>query len=125
MWSWAVRGVLAALAAFLVIATVPRSNLSPAQVPTPTSSATEAPVIAKAADTCRGLDDSGASPIPFPARTAAEVIEGTRRDPSVRRRDLGRSGHRRAARAGQRELRERPGYVEARPAERKGHVPRP
>src|SRR5437899_2965492 len=84
MWSWAVRGVLAALAAFLVIATVPRSTLSPAQVPTPTSSATEAPVIAKAADTCRGLDDSGASPIPFPARTAAEVIEGTRRDPSVR-----------------------------------------
>src|SRR2546426_6109236 len=84
MWSWAVRGVLAALAAFLVIATVPRSNLSPAQVPTPTSSATEAPVIAKAADTCRGLDDFGASPIPFPARTVAEVIEGTRRDPSIR-----------------------------------------
>ena len=83
MWSWAARGVLAALAAFLVIATVPRSNLSPAQVPTPTSSATEAPVIAKAADTCRGLDDSGASPIPFPARTAAEVIDGARRDPSI------------------------------------------
>src|SRR2546428_13188759 len=84
MWSGAVGGVLAALAAFLVIATVPRSNLSPAQVPTPTSSATEAPVIPKAEATCRGLDDSGASPIPFPARIAAEVIEGTRRDPSVR-----------------------------------------
>src|SRR5438876_4392566 len=84
MWSWAVRGVLAALAAFLVIATVPRSNLSPAQVPTPTSLATEAPVIAKAADTCRGLDDSGASPSPFPARTAAEVTAGARRDPSIR-----------------------------------------
>src|SRR5438552_1635049 len=63
MWSWAVRGVLAALAAFLVIATVPRSNLSPAQVPTPTSSATEAEA--------RAAGGTSADPV-----TAAELVLG-------------------------------------------------
>src|SRR3989441_6320282 len=83
MWSWAVRGVLAVLAALLVVATVPRSNSTAAPAPAPAS---EAVLIAKAAETCRGLDDSGASshPIPFPASTAAEVIVGARHDLSIR-----------------------------------------
>ena len=86
MGSWAVRGVMAAFAIFLVIATVPRSNLTPAPTATPSliAAASEAPIAAKVADACRGLDDSGASPIPFPARTAAEVTAGARRDPSIR-----------------------------------------
>src|SRR2546430_2366892 len=74
MWPWALRGVLAAVAGLLVVATVPRSNLTaPAATPAPYVAATEAPVAVKASVTCRGLDDSGASPIPFPARSAAEV----------------------------------------------------
>src|SRR3989442_10747716 len=83
MWPWAVRGVLAVLAALLVVATVPRSNSTAAPAPAPAS---EAPLIAKALETCRGLDNSGASshPIPFPASTAAEVIVGARHDLSIR-----------------------------------------
>src|SRR2546425_606162 len=83
MWSWAVRGVLAVLAPLLVVATVPRSNSTAAPAPAPAS---EAALIAKAAETCRGLDDSGASshPIPFPASTAADVIVGARHDLSIR-----------------------------------------
>src|SRR2546428_7436752 len=85
MWPWALRGVLAAVAGLLVVATVPRSNLTaPAATPAPYVAATEAPVAVKASVTCRGLDDSGASPIPFPARSAAEVTAGARRDPSIR-----------------------------------------
>src|SRR2546422_1148070 len=83
MWSWAVRGVLAVLAALLVVAPVPRSNSTAAPAPAPAS---EAPLIANAAGTCRGLDDWGASgrPIPFPASPAAEVIVGARHDLSIR-----------------------------------------
>src|SRR6267143_3020585 len=85
MWPWALRGVLAAVAGLLVVATVPRSNLTaPAATPAPYVAAREAPVAVKASEVCRGLDDSGASPIPFPARTAAEVTAGARRDPSIR-----------------------------------------
>lgn len=88
MCAWAVRGVLAAIAALLVVATVPRSGLAPALAPTPAPSiaASEAPVAVNASETCRGLDDSGVSsrPTPFPTRTAAEVLAGARRDPSIR-----------------------------------------
>jgi len=86
MWAWALRGVLAAFAIFLVVATVPRSSLTAAPAPTlaPSVAASEAMVAVKASETCRGLDGSGASPIPFPARTTAEVTAGARRDPSIR-----------------------------------------
>jgi hypothetical protein len=86
MWTWVVRGVLAAFAIFLVVASVPRSSLTPAATaaPAPIAAASGAPVATKAAETCRGLDNSGGSPIPFPARTAADVIAGTGRDPSIR-----------------------------------------
>ena len=87
MWPWALRGVLAALAFSLVVATVPRSSLTATATaaPVPIAAASEAPVATKDSSTCRGLDDAGGSPIPFPARTATEVIEGSRRDPSIRR----------------------------------------
>jgi hypothetical protein len=86
MWPWALRGMLAALAFSLVVATVPRSSLTPAPTAAPASAAaSEAPAATKAAETCQGLDDSGGSPIPFPARTATDVIAGVGRDPSIRR----------------------------------------
>jgi hypothetical protein len=78
--------VLAVFAIFLVVATVPRSSLTlaPTPAPAPITAASEAPVGTRASATCRGLDDSGISRIPFPARTATEVIEGARRDPAIR-----------------------------------------
>lgn len=87
MWSWTLRGVLAAIAVLLVVATVPRSSLTATATPAPAPSAaaSEAPVATKESSTCRGLDDAGGSPIAFPARTATEVIAGSRRDPSIRR----------------------------------------
>jgi len=79
-------GAMAAVAGLLVVATAPRSNQTSASLPAPPSPSTEARVIANAAETCRGLDDSGVSshPIPFPARTAAELIVGAQHDPSIR-----------------------------------------
>ena len=86
MWPWALRGMLAALAFSLVVATVPRSSLTPAPTAAtaPIAAVSETPVATKESSTCRGLDDSGISRIPFPARSATEVIEGARRDPSIR-----------------------------------------
>ena len=79
MGSWAVRGVMAAFAIFLVIATVPRSNLTPAPTATPSliAAASEAPIAAKVADACRGLDDSGAS-------FAHELLDGGHGSPEKR-----------------------------------------
>jgi hypothetical protein len=78
--------MLAAIAVVLVVATVPRSSATPAATAalTPIAAASEAPVATKASETCRGLDDSGGSPIPFLARTATEVIDGARSDPAIR-----------------------------------------
>src|SRR2546428_546685 len=118
MWSWAVRGILAALAAFLVVATVPRSSLTPTQSVTPSPVAVQGP---NAGDGLRGerrrRDGSRRGK---PRRRDHDPERGSG---ASRWRNERRSDQRRGARPRQRQLRKRSGDVEARTPERKGHVP--
>jgi hypothetical protein len=87
--TWLVRAALSAVAAALIVVTVPRSGVTTTGTSSgspPVASAPNAsPSPADGSPSCRGLDDTGVyvSRVRFPALTASAVLAGVRSDPAT------------------------------------------